>query len=581
MSDDRIIPTQQPTDLITYTVKVNGNEVPRTILFTSILVEHQINRIPYAKLSIVDGDGSISDFTVSDQDLFVPGNTIEIFAGYHSVESSIFQGIIIKHGIKVRGDSSLLQVECRDVAVKLTTGRKNKYYASQTDSDIIQEILNNYGLNANIAMTSVQHKELVQFDVTDWDFMISRLEANGQICVVDGGTVTSQAPAIDGSPVLSLLFGATIMEFDSEMDARDQYEGVTAYAWDYANQQLLNITANEPGLTEAGNITASDLSNVIGLSSYDLKHTGNVPQEELQAWADAQLLKNRLAKVRGRVKFQGFADVKPAATLSLAGLGDRVNGSVFVAAVRHEIAGGDWLTDAQFGLSPQWFSAHFPVNTPKAAGILPAVNGLQIGVVTQLESDPDGEDRICVRLPIVDSADQGIWSRVASLDAGNKRGMFFRPEINDEVIVGFLNDDPRDAIILGMVNSSKNPAPLQASNQNDIKGYTSRSGITFTFDDKKSAVTLQTPGGRILAIDDDAKSIQLQDGNGNKIVLDDNGITIQSAKALTLQANNDVGVKGNNLTLNAQMSLSAEGNTGIELKSSATAVLKGSLVQIN
>lgn len=580
MSDDRIIPTTQPTDLVTYTVKVNGNEVPRTILFTSIIVEQEINKIPWAKLSIIDGDGSISDFTVSDQDLFVPGNTIEIFAGYHSDESSIFQGIIIKHGIKVRGDSSFLLVECRDQAVKLTVGKKNKYYSNQADSDIIQDILNNYGLTANIATTSVQHKELVQFDVTDWDFMISRLEANGQICVVDAGTITSQAPSL-GSPVLSLLFGGTIIEFDSEMDARDQYEGVTAYAWDYSNQQLLNIAANEPGLTETGNITASDLSTVIGLSSYDLKHTGNVPQEELQAWADAQLLKNRLAKVKGRVKFQGFPGVTPATTLSLAGLGDRVNGDVFVAAVRHEIAGGDWLTDAQFGLSPQWFSAQYPVNTPKAAGILPAVNGLQIGIVTQLENDPDGEDRICVRLPIVDAGDQGIWSRVASLDAGNNRGMFFRPEINDEVIVGFLNDDPRDAIVLGMVNSSSKPAPLQASDQNDIKGYTSRSGITLTFDDNKVSVTLQTPGGRSLAIDDNAGSIQLQDGNGNQIVIDSNGITIKSASALSLQAKNDVSVQGNNMSLNAQMSFSAQGNTGIELKSSATAVLKGSLVQIN
>ncbi len=108
MSDDRIIPTTQPTDLVTYTVKVNGTEVPRSILFTSIIVEQEINKIPFAKLSIIDGDGSISDFTVSDQDLFVPGNQIEIFAGYHSDESSIFQGIIIKHGIKVRGDSSFL-----------------------------------------------------------------------------------------------------------------------------------------------------------------------------------------------------------------------------------------------------------------------------------------------------------------------------------------------------------------------------------------------------------------------------------------------------------------------------------------
>ena len=234
------------------------------------------------------------------------------------------------------------------------------------------------------------------------------------------------------------------------------------YSWDYSNQEILTVEAAEPGTTENGNISSSDLSEVISLSSFDLKHTGQIVQEELQAWADAQLLKNRLSKIKGRVRFQGFPDVNPATVLSLDGLGDRINGEVFVAGVRHEIADGNWLTDARFGLSPNWFAVEVPVNTPKAAGMLPAVNGLQIGVVTQLENDPDGEDRIQVRLPVIDSEDQGLWSRMASLDAGNNRGFFFRPEIGDEVIVGFLNDDPRDPVILGMLNSSAKPAPLKA-----------------------------------------------------------------------------------------------------------------------
>jgi uncharacterized protein involved in type VI secretion and phage assembly len=48
--------------------------------------------------------------------------------------------------------------------------------------------------------------------------------------------------------------------------------------------------------------------------------------------------------------------------------------------------------------------------------------------VTKLEADPDGEDRIQVRLPILDAQADGIWARVSSLDAGENRGFFFRPE---------------------------------------------------------------------------------------------------------------------------------------------------------
>jgi Rhs element Vgr protein len=581
MTSDRIIPATRPTNLVTFTIRIDGVKIPGTVLVQSIVVQNEINKISSARISILDGEPALQDFKVANQDLFVPGKPIEILAGYHSDETSIFKGIIIVHKIRIRNKSSQLIVDCKDEAVKLTVGRKNKYFFDKTDSDVIEEIIGDYKINNSIDVTSVKHKELVQFDCSDWDFIISRLEANGCICITGEDGITSTKPALDDDPVLDLLFGATIMEFDSEMDARDQYQGVSAYSWDYTNQELLNVQADEPGIPENGNISSANLGDVIGLASYDLKHTGQIVQEELQAWADAQLLKNRLSKIKGRVKFQGFPGVKPATVLKLGGLGDRINGKVFVSGVRHEIANGDWLTDAQFGLSPQWFSAEYPVNTLKAAGILPAVNGLQIGVVTQLEKDPDGEDRIRVRLPVIDANDQGVWSRVASLDAGNNRGFFFRPEIGDEVIVGFLNDDPRDSIVLGMLNSSANPAPLQAANANNIKAYVSRSALKLTFDDDKKSVKLETPGGRSFFMDDDSKVIQLEDGNGNKIVLDDNGISIQSSKKISLKTNDDISIEGNNVSSSAKMKFTADGKAGIELTSSANAVLKGAIVQIN
>jgi Rhs element Vgr protein len=582
MATSRIIPTTKPSDLVTFTLKIDGTEVPRTILVQSIAIQNEINKIPSARISIIDGDAALEDFEVANQDLFVPGKSIEIFVGYHSDETSVFKGIIITHRLRVRNNSSQLIVDCKDEAVKLSVGRKNKYFFDKTDSDVIGEIIGDYSLTNSIAATSVQHKELVQFDCTDWDFMIARLEANGYVCVIDEDNgITSVKPALDDDPVLELLYGATIMEFDSEMDARDQYQGVSAYSWDYTNQQILNVQAAEPGTTENGNISSSDLSNVIGLASFDLKHTGQIAQEELQAWADAQLLKNRLSKIKGRVKFQGFPDVKPASVISLDGLGDRINGKVFVTGVRHEISNGDWITNAQFGLSANWFAAEFSVNTPKAAAMLPAVNGLQIGVVTQLKEDPDGEDRIQVRLPIINADDQGVWSRVASPDAGDKRGFFFRPELGDEVVVGFLNDDPRDPVVLGMLNSSAKPAPLQAADENNIKAYVSRSEIKLTFDDDKKSVKLETPGGRILFMDDDSKVIQIEDGNGNKILLNDDGISIESSKKISLKTKDDISIEGNNLSSKAQMSFKAEGSAGLELKSNATAVLKGAMVQIN
>ena len=93
------------------------------------------------------------------------------------------------------------------------------------------------------------------------------------------------------------------------------------------------------------------------------------------------------------------------------------------------------------GQGPEWFAEQFEVQKPPAAALIPAISGLQTAVVTQLENDPKGEHRIMVKMPVISTSDEGIWARIATLDAGDTRGSFFLPEIGDEVVVGFLNDD--------------------------------------------------------------------------------------------------------------------------------------------
>ncbi|NQY06820.1 MAG: type VI secretion system tip protein VgrG, partial [Flavobacteriaceae bacterium] len=248
--------------------------------------------------------------------------------------------------------------------------------------------------------------------------------------------------------------------------------------------------------------------------------------------------------------------------------------------VSHAITEGSWTANAQFGLNPEWISETFDIHAQPASGLLPAIAGLQVGVVSQLQDDPDGEDRILVQIPIVNNEEQGIWCRVASLDAGENRGYFFRPEIGDEVIIGFINEDPNDAIVLGMLHSSAKPAPLTASDDNHEKGLVTRSEIKVMFNDEKKSVHISTPGGREFLMDDDAKVIEIKDGS-NTLTMDDNGITMEAQKDIKVSASGDVTIEGTNVELKANAQFKAEGSAGAEVSTSAIAVLKGSLVQIN
>ncbi len=522
------------------------------------------------------------DFEISNSEDLVPGKEIEILAGYHSDETTIFKGIVTSHGIKSRHRKpSLLDVECRDSTVKMTIGRQNAYYEEMSDSEIIEEIVSAYSLDTDIESTDATHKEMVKYYSTDWDFIVSRAEVNGKLVIVDDGKVSMKSPDTSQEPALSLVYGSTMMEFEAEMDARNQYAGVKSSAWNYADQEIIEEEADDPGLSEQGNFSASDLAEVIGIDPYPLKHTGRVDDQELKAWADARLLKSRMAKIIGRVKCQGFGDIKPGQMVELSGVGDRFNGAAYVTEVRHQITLRNWETDIQFGLSPELFSKKEAILDSPAAGLLPAVQGLQVGIVTQLQDDPDGEDRVLVKMPVIDPESEGIWTRVASLDAGENRGAFFRPEIGDEVVVGFLNDDPRDPVILGMLNSSAKPAPITASDDNHEKGFVTRSEMKILFNDDEKSITVETPNGNTVTLSDDTGSIVLVDENSNKVELNSDGITLESPGDINIKANGDTTIEGTNINIKASAQLKAEGSAGAELSSGAMAVVKGSIVQIN
>ncbi len=183
---------------------------------------------------------------------------------------------------------------------------------------------------------------------------------------------------------------------------------------------------------------------------------------------------------------------------------------------------------------------------------------------------------------MVDTQSEGTWARVATLDAGENRGSFFRPEIGDEVIVGFINANPNDAVVLGMMNSSAKPAPLTASDDNHEKGFVTRSEMKFIFNDDEVSVTVETPNGNKLVLSDQEGSILIVDENQNSILMNSEGITIESASEINIKSGTDMNVEsGTNLNLSAGAMLKAEGTGGAELSTSASAVIKGSVVQIN
>ena len=450
------------------------------------------------------------------------------------------------------------------------------------DSEVMEEIIDTYGVDKEVSATTITHKHLVQYNSTDWDFMLCRADANGLLCTTDNGKIKIGKPNFSAATKLTIQYGATIHDLDAEIDARLQYKSVKGSTWRHTDQNLLDSTeAEDPSVPDAGNLTAATLANVINEKEFRLLHSGQMDEPELQAWVNAKMLRHRLAKIRGKVRTDGTAVVTPGDLIQLNGIGERFQGKLFVTGVSHRIEKGVWQTVFQFGVDPEWFAQTYNVQQPLAGALLPGVQGLQVGIVTQLKDDPDGEDRIQLRIPVIHNADEGIWCRVSSLDAGKNRGMFFRPEIGDEVIVGFVNNDPRHAIVLGMFNSSAKPAPLKAKDENHEKGYVSRGDLKLLFHDEEKSIKISTPVGNKLILTESDKKIHIEDQHGNKIILSQDGIAIESIKDLTLKAAENIKTEGNNITVKGSARTKVEGAAGAELSSGATTIVKGSTVMLN
>lgn len=574
-----------------------GVGVDEAASLISVVVRYAVNKVPSATLVFSDGDMPERKFPLSDSSKLKPGTVLTIKAGYGDDETPIFSGVVVKHGLTISGNNDArLVIECRDKAIKMTVGRRNARYEQQTDADILRALVARHGLTARIADAPLEHAQLVQHYCTDWDFLVARAEANGCLVIVSDGQVSVAGPAVADAAVLKVTYGDDLIEFEAELDARHQYAEVQAKAWDAKTQALLESKAARPArLNRQGNLDSAELAKVLGGDTVNLQTGAALPKPALDSWAEAQQVKAGLSRLRGRMRFEGTARVAPGQLVNLAGVGDRFNGPVLATGVTHRIEEGAWSTEVEFGTPAEWFTEQPDIVAPPAAGWVPGIEGLQVGVVLKLDADPAGEHRVQVKLPAagVDS----VWARLMQFSASNTFGAFFVPEVGDEVLLGFLANDPACPVVLGSLYSSKHPPAQALTAENNVKSLVTRCKAKLEFNDEDKVITVCTPGKNSVVLSDKDKSIVLTDQNGNTVKLEEAGIsmaspkdikidakgaiTITSVGALTLNAKADVKVEGMNVSCEAQVGLTAKGSATAELSAAGQTTVKGAMVMIN
>ncbi|WP_151735267.1 phage baseplate assembly protein V [Paenibacillus tengchongensis] len=221
------------------------------------------------------------------------------------------------------------------------------------------------------------------------------------------------------------------------------------------------------------------------------------------------------------------------------------------------------------------------------------IYGVLTGIVIKNDAVNDkekpGPGRVKVKIPLLGMAESN-WARIASLMTGKGRGIFFLPEVDDEVLVAFENGDVNRPYVIGSLwNGKDEPPETNADGKNNLRVVKTRSGHLVEFSDKagEERIRLISAKGHAILLDDKSgsESIQIIDKAGkNKIVIQtkDNKVSIISGKDLEISApSGKLTLTAQTVEINSSADTKIEAKAGMNVKAAGSMALKGAMINLN
>ena len=176
--------------------------------------------------------------------------------------------------------------------------------------------------------------------------------------------------------------------------------------------------------------------------------------------------------------------------------------------------------------------------------------------------DPENLSRVQVRLPNFDGVadqDAAVWARVAVPFAGNRRGAFMLPDVGDEVLVSFINRDPRFPVVVGgLWNGNAGPPETLGGSGDRVDRWTivGKAGSRIAIVEEspgQAVISFATPNGVSGELTDKSGGKIEFKGAGTTITVDSNGVSVQTPAKVKVQAS-QVEVSAGMVTVDAAMS---------------------------
>jgi len=523
-----------------YSVLVGGAEVDETL--SSRIREVRILsylRLPdMCTISVVYQKGNEGEDQPIDSHPFDIGKPLEVKLGARDqlTTTSLFKGQVVSQEINFGAGGVELLVRGYDRSHALIRARKVRTFQNQTTSDIVSKVLAEAGFSAHCDSTGDPHDFMQQDNETDWDFIWRLAERVGFEFVVQDTDAHFRKPSAD-NPV-ELEWPQTLRSFSPRVTATQQAQQVTLAAFDPKTKQAIGVTASSPD--QVARIGVERATVASAFDGADIHIATEPVKSQSEGQAVAQALLDKLAN--GYIAAEGVSDGNPniraGTCVQVSGLGQKFSGLYRVAAATHILRGGATY-ETHFANSP----AHTllgSVGGDRASGGGGPVfgNQLVVGLVTN-NADPDNMGRVRVQYPSLGPDAEGAWASIASVSAGNARGVMMLPVVGEEVLVGFEHGDTRRPYVLGsLFNGSDLPGDDLTQNQDGSFAVLSDQKIVAT---AKDAMNLTTKQSLTVSADQSIsetaqQSYTIESKQGDINIKSDMGnITIEGMQSVTIK----------------------------------------------
>ena len=580
-----------PSPIPVAIVKVDGAAIDTNNL-VHVVVTQTIGAAAHARLRLLRPHTESSSFTVG-KELTVTASTPT-----PANDGELFKGTIVAVGFEWGAHREELIVDVYDKSYSLARKTVVADFTDSTAKDVVTQIAGENGLQCDISSTlgSTVHKSMQQWSSAHRLLTELCYEAGCDWWVEGNKLVVKRRSEAAASAIT--LNGDHLYRFDARFSAMDQTSEVNIRGWDPASKQEIvgNATGVNTGGKNANGVTTT-LAPAAATSWPRLVAASNSDADAIAAGI-AERMGSSVLRARGEADVS--AKIRPGAIAKVEGMGDW-SGEYYITEAEHTYGEGEPFTTRFVAGASDDESLQGLIARRDRSGSGGSTAGLTIGIVTNNE-DPDALNRVRVKYPYLSSNGESAWARLVLPGAGAERGLMVIPEVDDEVLVGFENGDMRRPYVLGGLWNGADapptrPATVLSGGVNN-RSLTSREGhvIAIVDGDPDDAIILRLKDGS--TIDLTKQKIVIEHTSDVPVTVKTTAASIEIAqggditmkgKKITLEAQQDVIIKGLNVKVEAQAGVEAKataqmklaGTAGVKIESPAMTEISGAMVKIN